>query len=147
LCPRNRAAWKHFFDSASRNERYRGLTALEVPHQDFDAIDDIGTDTPARTIVRGTRYSRNPEIRAAVMKRAAGKCELCGKLGFYCTDSSRYLESHHIIALADDGADRMTNVIALCADDHREAHFGRRRNEIEKDMIRIVMRLERRRLT
>jgi hypothetical protein len=32
----------------------------------------------------------------------------------------------------------MTNVIALCPRDHREAHFGERRTEIEKEMINKV---------
>jgi hypothetical protein len=45
------------------------------------------------------------------------------------------LESHHVIALANDGEDGLTNVIALCPNDHREAHFGERRNEIEAQMI------------
>jgi predicted restriction endonuclease len=45
------------------------------------------------------------------------------------------LESHHIIALADDGADRITNVIALCPNDHREAHFGTRAEQIETEMV------------
>jgi hypothetical protein len=36
----------------------------------------------------------------------------------------------------------MTNVIALCANDHREAHFGKRRRELEKEMIKKVRRLQ-----
>jgi 5-methylcytosine-specific restriction enzyme A len=47
---------------------------------------------------------------------------------------------HHIVALANDGVDRMTNVIALCANHHREAHFGEQRDKIEKQMIKIVSR-------
>ena len=69
------------------------------------------------------------------MKRAEGMCELCGKVGFLKADGTRYLESHHVIALAEDGEDRLTNVIALCPNDHREAHFGERSTEIERQMI------------
>jgi hypothetical protein len=61
-----------------------------------------------------------------VKLRANGKCEFCGEPGFISTKGTPYLECHHIIALANDGADRMTNVIALCPKDHREAHFGER---------------------
>lgn len=75
------------------------------------------------------------KVRAAVLERANGKCEFCGKLGFMKTDGTRYLESHHVITLAADGADRLTNVIALCPDDHREAHFGARSDEIEREMM------------
>ena len=52
------------------------------------------------------------------------------------------MESHHIIALANEGADRMTNVIALCPNHHREAHYGKRWAELEKKMTQIVMILE-----
>jgi hypothetical protein len=75
-------------------------------------------------------------------RRAAGKCEFCGKLGFLCPDGTRYVECHHIIALADEGADRMTNVIALCPGDHREAHFGERRDELEQQMIQRLAELQ-----
>ncbi|TAK50128.1 MAG: HNH endonuclease [Xanthobacteraceae bacterium] len=54
-------------------------------------------------------------IREAVKRRAQGKCDYCGESGFKCEDGSRYLECHHIIALANDGADRITNVSALPA--------------------------------
>jgi predicted HNH restriction endonuclease len=50
-------------------------------------------------------------------------------------DGTRYLETHHIIALAAEGADRVTNVIGLCPNDHREAHFGERRHVLEQEMI------------
>jgi hypothetical protein len=43
-----------------------------------------------------------------------------------------------VIALANDGEDRVTNVIALCPNDHREAHFGERRDEIEAQMVLML---------
>jgi hypothetical protein len=134
----NRAAWKFVRDTIPSEQLYRSLTGPDLLDT-FDAIDDIGTDTPGLVNISGVRYSRDPAIRAAVKHRAAGKCEFCGEFGFICSDGTRYLECHHIIALANDGADRMTNVIALCAGDHREAHFGERRAELEKEMIRKVM--------
>ncbi len=77
-----------------------------------------------------------------MLARAKGNCELCGALGFECEDGSRYLESHHIIRLADDGVDRMTNVIALCPNHHREAHYGVSRDELEAKMAQMVQELE-----
>jgi predicted restriction endonuclease len=96
-----------------------------------------------RVTKHSTIYARDPAIRAAAINRANGRCEFCGGLGFTATDGSNYLECHHIIALANDGADRMANVIALCANHHREAHFGERRGEIEKQMIQIVAKQNR----
>jgi hypothetical protein len=107
-----------------------------------DAIDDIGTGTPER--IKGTvyTYDRDAKIRMAVMRRAKGKCEFCGELGFKRSDGTRYLECHHIIALAKDGTDRMTNVIALCPNHHREAHFGKQSVKLEREMIQKVMVIE-----
>src|SRR3569623_1401679 len=91
-----------------------------------DALSDLGSDMPDRTRSEEWSYERDPKVRDAVLRRANGKCEHCGVMGFLKSDGSRYLETHHVIALANDGADRLTNVIALCQNDHREAHFGQR---------------------
>ena len=98
------------------------------------AIDDLGTDTPDRARSERWTYARDPKVREAVLQRANGKCELCCIAGFEKPDGKAYLEAHHIIALAHEGEDRLTNVIALCPNDHREAHFGKRAKEIEKKM-------------
>jgi hypothetical protein len=108
-----------------------------------DALDDNDDpDTPDRVNAIVTRYARDPEIRKRVKLRANGQCEFCGERGFISTKGTPYLECHHIIALANDGADRMTNVIALCPKDHREAHFGERAEELERQMIRKVEIIE-----
>ena len=133
----NRAAWRFVRETIPAEEFYMRLASTN-PIETSDAIDDIGTDVPRRIMASVISYARDPKIREAVQRRADGKCELCGELGFLRVDGTRYLECHHIIALANDGEDRMTNVIALCPNDHREAHFGKRRDELEKDMIRKI---------
>lgn len=143
----NRAAWKFVRENIPDEELYRRIaeaTPDEIAKlpEHLDAIDDIGTDTPARLISQMATYARDPKIREAVMQRASGRCEFCGELGFLRSDGTHYLECHHIVALASEGADRMTNVIALCANDHREAHFGERRNSLEQTMIRKVKAIE-----
>ncbi len=101
----------------------------------YGALNDIGTDDPARALYAGYVYLRDPQVRSAVLHRAAGRCEYCGEEGFLKVDGSRFLESHHVIALADDGEDRVTNVIALCPNDHRKAHFSADRDSIEQEML------------
>jgi HNH endonuclease len=137
----NRKAWPYLATLLPPGERRLRLAGVGTTAYS-DAIDDLGTDSPAQTAFVGTRYARDPRIRAAVMERAGGRCEYCGKLGFKCANGSRYLECHHILALADDGADRMTNVIAICAGEHREAHFGERRDQMEAEMIARVTAAE-----
>jgi hypothetical protein len=139
----NRAAWGYYYSIRPRQLRYQDLTrSATPPSQSLDALNDLGSDTPVRLSGTTSHYARNPAIRAAVMRRAGGKCELCGELSFVSNDGSRYLEAHHIIALANDGPDRMRNVIALCANHHREAHSGLERETLEQRMIEIVEQLE-----
>jgi hypothetical protein len=137
----NRAAWRWIRRRIPRDQLFSNLAGL--PSQPTsDAINDIESDIVEPARVSSVHYPRDAGVRASVLQRAAGKCELCGKRGFKRADGSRYLESHHIIALANEGADRTTNVIALCPNDHREAHFGRRSEHLEARMISIVKRLE-----
>jgi len=134
----NRAAWKYVEAQIPKDQLISSLVETDPP-VNLDAIDDIGTDAPDRTKGIVYSYARNAKIRIAVMQRAKGKCEFCGELGFERSNGTRYLECHHIIALAKDGADRMTNVIALCPNHHREAHFGKQSDELERKMIQKVM--------
>jgi HNH endonuclease len=137
----NRSAWKFVRKQIPHDDLLHYLAYAEAD-TDSDALDDMGTDAPDRAKTTGWVYARDPQIRKLVIKRAKGRCEYCGKLGFKKPDDKRYLESHHIIALANEGVDRMTNVIALCPNDHREAHFGERGAELEKAMIAKVMAIE-----
>jgi 5-methylcytosine-specific restriction endonuclease McrA len=125
----------------SNRDRMRAIVEGR-PAPFSDAIDDLGSDRPEQVSYIGVRYARDLRIRAAVMRRAGGKCEYCGKEGFKRADGTRYLEAHHILALADEGSDLMTNVIAICPGEHREAHFGERRVEIEAEMIAKVQAAE-----
>ena len=107
------------------------------------AIDDIpsapiGSEVPCRTPTAGARYQRDERVRQFVIDQANGKCEYCGKLGFLLADGHRYLEAHHIIALAKQGPDKVENVIALCPSDHREAHYGANRDSLEAEMKEII---------
>lgn len=43
-----------------------------------------------------------------------------------------YLETHQVIPLSEDGPDKLSNVVALCANHHRQAHFGESRKKIRK---------------
>jgi 5-methylcytosine-specific restriction endonuclease McrA len=130
----NRKAWQYvqdFYPGDRFFRRLRGEHTIPEP----DAIDDLGIDSPARELSKSWRYPRDPKVRATVLARAKGRCEFCGAQGFLKRDGTRYLETHHIIALADDGADRVTNVIALCPNNHREAHLGKQQEVLEKQMI------------
>lgn len=85
-------------------------------------------------------YERDSEVVKSVKRRAAnGCCELCGEKGFKTASGNFYLEAHHVIPLNCGGADDVRNVVAICADDHRQAHFGEDRHVIRDKLIWDVL--------
>lgn len=71
-------------------------------------------------------YLRNADVVAEVLDRAAGICERCMKMAPFMRrkDGTPYLEVHHRTHLAYGGEDTIENAIALCANCHRELHYG-----------------------
>jgi 5-methylcytosine-specific restriction enzyme A len=105
------------------------------------AIDDLdqpppdGNEFPNRVQISASRFKRNGKVRARVIKMAKGKCEYCENQGFLMACDHHYIEAHHIINLAKQGPDTVNNVIALCPTHHREAHYGKNAEALEKEFI------------
>lgn len=100
-----------------------------IHSMELSAIDDIDTDTvknddPEYRLRMAGNYVRDTKVRKQVLKRANGVCEECNQPGFIKSDGSTYLETHHVISLREQGSDQPHNVIALCATDHRRAHYA-----------------------
>ncbi|MCW2387116.1 hypothetical protein M2333_000162 [Sphingobium sp. B11D3B] len=89
----------------------------------------------ARRQRAGLVYVRDPKVRLAALERAAGRCEHCGATGFVRADGAIYLETHHIIPLSEDGLDTVANIVCLCPNHHREAHFGAEAAQLRKDFL------------
>lgn len=101
-------------------------------------VTELRNDLPDRAFTSGFIVKRDQNVRKAVLKRANGKCEYCGSSSFQTSNGENYLETHHIIYLANKGKDKVTNVIALCPNHHREAHFGTNAVELEKEFLNIT---------
>lgn len=105
------------------------------------AIDDVGLPPPGNTAPEraakggGGGYRRDGTVRDYVIKRSRGRCEHCGTLGFELPDGSHYVEAHHVIALSAQGPDTVENVIALCPEHHREAHYGKQAEALESALL------------
>jgi len=91
---------------------------------------------PSKRETSGLVFQRDPNVRRATLRRAGGKCEYCGEAGFLMVNGGVYLETHHVIPLSEDGPDHISNVVALCPNDHRRAHHGRDRADIRAALIR-----------
>ncbi len=125
----------------NRHSFWQPVNGLDT--RDRSAIDDIdatgcGNDDPEyRRRMAGT-YVRDQKVRNTVLALANGRCEYCGIYGFETQSGTRYLEAHHVISLAKEGADRPSNVIALCAIDHRRAHYGADWKALQDKFLDII---------
>lgn len=113
------------------------VAVLEVERPKY--VDQFSAPVPptireATVLIR----DRSAAVREAVLMRAGGLCELCNEPGFVTAAGSVYLETHHVVPLADNGPDHPANVIALCPKDHRRAHYAAGREEIAIQLTAIL---------
>ena len=101
----------------------------------IDDLDDAGNVAPEKRTGVNSFFVRDAEVRRMVKDRANGRCEFCGKLGFERENDERYVEAHHIIHLSKQGPDTLDNVIALCPNHHREAHYGKDAKVFENKLL------------
>ncbi|MBW0170707.1 MAG: HNH endonuclease [Hydrogenophaga sp.] len=114
----------------------RGVPAIEFVDQ-FSAPSDPGEQAPEKRVVEGSVFVRSAEVRRRVLLRAKGICELCGTRGFTTAAGQVYLETHHVVPLSEGGADSVFNVVALCPNDHRRAHHGADRVQLQERLQRV----------
>jgi 5-methylcytosine-specific restriction protein A len=99
-------------------------------------LDQFSVPTPGdRVTVESIVRQRSPEVRRKVLERAQGNCECCGEAGFKMVNGAIYLETHHVIPLGENGPDEEWNVVAICPDDHRRAHFAVERDKLRNQLI------------
>ncbi|MBQ6520113.1 MAG: HNH endonuclease [Anaerolineaceae bacterium] len=68
-------------------------------------------------------YVRDRYVSEYAKRRAHGICQLCGHPApFNGKDGQPFLETHHVIWLADGGEDSIENTVALCPNCHRKMH-------------------------
>ncbi len=94
---------------------------------------------PTKVQIISTGFKRNPDVVAAVLKRANGICELCSQPAPFlkASDKSAYLEVHHWKPLSEGGEDTVLNSAALCPNCHKEAHFGVNKKTIRESKSNI----------
>lgn len=91
-------------------------------------LKDVSTKE-VKTIYR----ERNQYVAEYTKNRAKGICDLCGKEApFKDRDGKPYLESHHVITLADGGPDGIYNTVAICPNCHKKIHVLKDSDDIKK---------------
>jgi len=85
-------------------------------------------------------YARDPAVRAWAMVRSDFRCEVpgCGCYGFLKADGRRYIETHHIVPLGENGEDTIANTAAVCPNCHRKAHYSTERTQMAENLRQAV---------
>ncbi|MCE5163749.1 HNH endonuclease [Plesiomonas sp. PI-19] len=89
-----------------------------------------------------TAYYRSQALKLYVIARSKGVCEGCGESAPFKTKSGPYLECHHVHRLADGGPDHPDNVVALCPNCHRRAHFSSDAKSYNEALKRVAAKAE-----
>lgn len=123
--------------SVQRYNRETGECRLSrgVAPQYVDQFTTAEPRSPHQHEVSGKVWDRDRKVRDTVLLRAEGKCELCNQPGFRTVSGEIYLETHHVVPLSENGTDHVSNVVAICPNDHREAHHGERRDAIRSSLL------------
>lgn len=87
------------------------------------------------------RY-RSQAIKAYALARSSGICESCNNPAPFSTKSGPFLECHHIYRVADGGPDAPENVIALCPNCHRRAHYSKDKDDFFTLLVEAVKKME-----
>ncbi len=78
---------------------------------------------------RVSKYIERGAIANKIKKLTNYKCLICSKMGetpysFRKKDGEYYIETHHVIPVSEKGSLGIANLITLCANHHRQMHYG-----------------------
>ncbi|PZR13188.1 MAG: hypothetical protein DI536_12925 [Archangium gephyra] len=95
-----------------------------------------GQTKPRRTTRSGVVTERCPLVKAHVLTRSEGRCEACAKdAPFHSDDGQPYLEVHHLVPLAEEGPDVVSNAVAVCPNCHRFLHHAKGRELATSELL------------
>ena len=126
----------------SHNEAFAKAESIALAYgRDVMAPDTaVPARSPSPHARSGPIYRRDARVRNAVLKLTGGNCERCGQQGFLTATGERYLETHHVVGVAERGPDAIDNIIAICPNCHRQAHFAADRVQVERDFMEAIRR-------
>lgn len=107
----------------------RKYNSVEIKNRAKIAESEIVSTKEVKTVYR----ERNQYISEYTKERAKGICDLCGKEAPFKDKNGRpYLESHHVITLAENGPDAIYNTVAICPNCHRKIHVLHQKEDVDK---------------
>lgn len=119
------------------------IVEMSEPKPEDRFVDQFSIKAVEGKTVNRFEYPRSQLVRERVLTRAGGVCELCGQNGFTTRAGTVYLETHHVVPLSEQGEDSVTNVVAICPNDHRRAHFSDEANDIRHRLLTLLAEIGR----
>ncbi|MTI15572.1 HNH endonuclease [Sansalvadorimonas verongulae] len=127
---------KNYIPKSEKELRKKSLSDLRVSA--LEKADNV----PSVKEKLAQTYYRSQAIKLYSIKRSNGFCEACNDPAPFLTRSGPFLECHHLHRISDGGPDHPENVIALCPNCHRKAHYSIDSKEFSKKLKSIVMEAE-----
>jgi predicted HNH restriction endonuclease len=92
--------------------------------QRIQALDTINAAMrPTSKELLAKSYERDQELSSLIKLARGEACQICGYY-FLRPDGKRYVECHHLEHLANEGLDCSKNILVVCANHHRQRHYG-----------------------
>ena len=109
-------------DSYLEKQQYKALQLS--PSKLIQKASEQASKVPSNRSVTSTVFVRDVYVAAYTRQAANGICDLCGQQAPFSDKQGKpYLESHHVIWLAEGGEDTIQNTVALCPNCHRKVHI------------------------
>lgn len=87
-------------------------------------IDKENSINPPKNIsVLAKTYERDKILSKLIKSHRGSFCQICG-FSFKTKNNEDYSECHHLEHLAKNGLDVSKNMLVLCPNHHRQAHYG-----------------------
>ena len=106
--------------------------ALRLTDEEIETRAKTANNMPGARKVISKQYQRDPWVAEYAKRLANGVCQLCEvPAPFKNAKGKPYLETHHIVWLANGGEDTPENTVALCPNCHRKMHIVADRADIK----------------
>lgn len=139
------------------------LEVMELLGEDLNELptfDSFSVNTEQELIELSQRYENAcPEVRETISKRIERgsigarvkelngyRCQFCqalgmDPLGFKKKNGVPYVEAHHVVHVSEGerGSLAPENIITLCANHHRQVHYGDVLIKVEKDLFNFMV--------
>lgn len=120
-----------------RKKKQKQAKKLSLAELEERALKSNAQSSEYKTTVN--QYARNEYVVEYAKRLANGVCQLCDQPApFKDQKGIPYLETHHIVWLAQGGEDTIFNTVALCPNCHKRMHIL----DLEQDKAKLLNTIE-----